>query len=73
MGPYGPELLTYELVRTVLRDSRFAMPQGIGLVVQGITSGPVWDRVCRLLISLERGRASATAAPGVARVHPAGR
>jgi cytochrome P450 len=52
MGPYGPELLTYDLVRTVLRDSRFAMPQGIGLVVQGITSGPVWDRVCRLLISL---------------------
>ena len=27
MGPYGPELLTYDLVRTVLRDSRFAMPQ----------------------------------------------
>jgi cytochrome P450 len=52
MGPYGPELLTYDLVRTVLRDPRFAMPQGIGLVVQGITSGPVWDRVCRLLISL---------------------
>ena len=53
MGPYGPELLTYELVRTALRDSRFAMPQGIGLVVQGISSGPVWDRVCRLLISLD--------------------
>ena len=53
MGPHGPELLTYELVRTVLRDPRFAMPQGIGLVVQGITSGPVWDRVCRLLISLD--------------------
>ena len=53
MGPYGPELLTYELVRTVLRDSRFAVPQGIGLVVQGISSGPVWDRVCRLLISLD--------------------
>jgi cytochrome P450 len=53
MGPYGPELLTCELVRTVLRDSRFTTPQGIGLVVQGITSGPVWDRVCRLLISLD--------------------
>ena len=52
MGPYGPEILTYDLVRTVLRDSRFAMPQGIGLMAQGITSGPVWDRVCRLLISL---------------------
>ncbi|MDT5222568.1 MAG: hypothetical protein QOF15_4673 [Mycobacterium sp.] len=53
MGPYGPEVLTYELVRTVLRDSRFAMPRGIGLVVQGISSGPVWDKVCRLLISLD--------------------
>ncbi len=43
MGPYGPEFLTYDLVRSVLRDSRFAIPPGIGLVVQGITSGPVWD------------------------------
>lgn len=53
LGPFGPEVLTYELVRTVLRDSRFAMPRGIGLVVQGINSGPVWDRVCRLLMSLD--------------------
>ena len=44
LGPYGPELLDYELVRTVLRDSRFVMPKGIALVVQGITSGQVWDR-----------------------------
>jgi cytochrome P450 len=51
-GPYGPELLDYELVRTMLRDSRFVMPRGIGLVVQGITSGPVWDRVGNLLVSL---------------------
>jgi len=51
-GPYGPELLDYELVRTMLRDSRFVMPRGIGLVVQGITSGPVWDRVGKLLVSL---------------------
>src|SRR6188472_3661762 len=53
LGPYGPELLTYDLVRTVLRDSRFVMPQGISLVVQGITAGPVWDRVCKLLISID--------------------
>ncbi|OBF79507.1 cytochrome [Mycobacterium sp. 852002-51163_SCH5372311] len=52
LGPYGPEVLTYKLVRTMLRDPRFAMPQGIGLAVQGITSGPVWDKVCKLLISL---------------------
>lgn len=53
LGPYGPEILTYDLVRLVLRDSRFAVPRGIGLVVQGISSGPLWDRVCRLLISLD--------------------
>jgi cytochrome P450 len=53
LGPYGPEVLDYELVRTVLRDSRFVMPKGIALVVQGITSGQVWDRVGRLLIGVE--------------------
>jgi cytochrome P450 len=53
LGPYGPEVLTYDLVRTVLRDSRFAMPRGISLAVQGITSGPVWDRVCQTIISLD--------------------
>jgi cytochrome P450 len=52
-GPYGPELLDYELVRTMLRDPRFVMPKGVGLVVQGITSEPVWDRVGKLLISLD--------------------
>lgn len=53
IGRYGPELLTHDLVRTMLRDSRFVTPQGIGLVIQGITSGPVWDRVCKLLISMD--------------------
>jgi cytochrome P450 len=53
LGPYGPEALSYDAVRTVLRDPRFMMPRGLNLVVQGITSGPVWDRVCKLLISLE--------------------
>jgi cytochrome P450 len=51
-GPYGPELLDHQLVRMMLRDPRFVMPTGIGLMVQGITSGPVWDRVGRLLVSL---------------------
>jgi cytochrome P450 len=36
----------------MLRDPRFVMPRGIGLVVQGITSGPVWERVGNLLVSL---------------------
>ncbi|MET0758554.1 MAG: cytochrome P450 [Mycobacterium sp.] len=53
LGPHGPEVLTYELVRTVLRDDRFAMPKGLGLAAQGITSGPVWDRVVKGLLSLD--------------------
>ena len=28
IGPHGPELLTYELVRNMLRDPRFRVPQG---------------------------------------------
>ena len=53
LGPHGPEVLTYELVRTVLRDDRFAMPKGVGLAAQGITSGPVWDRLVKGILSLD--------------------
>ena len=31
LGPHGPQVLTYDLVRTVLRDPRFRMPHGLGL------------------------------------------
>ena len=53
IGPHGPELLTYELVRSVLRDPRFRVPQGMFLASQGITSGPLWERVATSLISLD--------------------
>jgi cytochrome P450 len=53
IGPHGPELLTYELVRTVLRDPRFRVPQGMFLASQGITSGPLWELVATNLISLD--------------------
>lgn len=53
IGPYGPELLSYDLVRAFTRDTRFATPKGITLAVQGITSGPMWDRVTQLLISVD--------------------
>jgi cytochrome P450 len=53
IGPHGPELLTYELVRAVLRDPRFRVPQGMFLASQGITTGPLWDRVATNLISLD--------------------
>lgn len=53
LGVHGPEILTYELVRSVLRDPRFRIPQGMFLASQGITSGPLWDRVATNLISLD--------------------
>ncbi len=53
IGTHGPELLSYELVRSVLRDPRFRVPQGMFLASQGITSGPLWDRVAANLISLD--------------------
>jgi cytochrome P450 len=51
LGPHGPEVLSYELVRTVLRDPRFRMPKGVSLAMQGITSGPVWDKATAGLLS----------------------
>jgi cytochrome P450 len=53
IGPFGPELLSYDLVRTALRDSRFGMPQANGLAMHGITSGPLWDRLSGLLVGLD--------------------
>jgi cytochrome P450 len=53
IGPYGPELLTYDLVHTALRDPRFRVPQGMFLAAQGITSGPLWDRVATNILSLD--------------------
>ena len=53
LGPYGPEVLSYHLVRTVLRDNRFQIPPGINLLTQGMTSGPLWDKVVNSLLCLE--------------------
>ena len=53
MGPHGPEVLAYDLVRTVLRDDRFAMPKGGALPPQGITSGELWEIVIKGLLSLD--------------------
>jgi cytochrome P450 len=53
IGPHGPELLTYELVHEALRDHRFVVPPGMFLAAQGITSGPLWERVVTNLISLD--------------------
>jgi cytochrome P450 len=53
LGPHGPEVLSYHLVRSVLRDSRFQIPPGINLLAQGMTSGPLWDKVINSLLCLE--------------------
>jgi cytochrome P450 len=53
IGPYGPELLTYDLVHTALRDPRFRVPEGMFLAAQGITSGPLWDRIATNILSLD--------------------
>lgn len=53
LGQHGPELLTYELVHSALRDPRLHMPVGMFLAAQDITSGPLWDRIATNLISLD--------------------
>jgi cytochrome P450 len=53
LGPHGPEVLSYHLVRAVLRDTRFQIPPGISLLAQGVTSGPLWDKVVNSLLCLE--------------------
>ncbi|WP_082975617.1 cytochrome P450 [Mycobacterium sp. E2238] len=52
MGPVGPEILSYELARAVLRDSRFSVPPGITLIGQGVTSGPLFDKVMASLLCI---------------------
>ncbi|RAU94166.1 cytochrome P450 [Mycobacterium colombiense] len=53
IGPHGPEVLSYDLVRTVLRDSRFVTARGLGLDLQGVTSGPLWDRAISNILGLD--------------------
>lgn len=52
MGAHGPEILSYDLVRTTLRDARFQVPRGLGLETQGITSGPLWHRASTSLLAM---------------------
>ena len=53
IGPLGPEVLSYELARAVLRDNRFVIPPGIHLTAQGVTSGPLWDTVVGSIMCAE--------------------
>jgi cytochrome P450 len=56
VGPFGPEILSHDLVRSVLRDNRFEIPPGLNLAAQGITSGPLWDKVVNSLLGMEGPR-----------------
>ncbi|MDT5260201.1 MAG: hypothetical protein QOD10_5281 [Mycobacterium sp.] len=56
LGALGPEVLTYDLVRTVLRDPRFAAAWRHGAEAQGITAGPLWQRITSLILSLDGER-----------------
>ena len=53
MGPVGPEVLSYEFARALLRDNRFVIPPGIHLTAQGVTSGPLWDKVVSSIMCKE--------------------
>jgi cytochrome P450 len=53
IGPHGPEVLSYELARMVLRDNRFITARGLGLDLQGVTSGPLWDRAISNILGLD--------------------
>lgn len=55
IGPLGPEVLSYEAARTLLRDTRFTIPPGIHLTAMGLTSGPLFDKVIGSLLCLEGG------------------
>jgi cytochrome P450 len=56
LGALGPEVLTYDLVRTVLRDPRFAAAHRAGAEAQGITAGPLWQRITSLILSIDGER-----------------
>ena len=53
IGPLGPEILCYELARDILRDNRFRLPPGVTLAAQGITSGPLFDKLATSLLGLD--------------------
>jgi cytochrome P450 len=53
IGPAGPEILSYEYARAVMRDPRFTTPPGVSLMAQGVTSGPLYDKVMATLLCIE--------------------
>jgi cytochrome P450 len=56
LGALGPEVLTHDLVRSVLRDPRFATAHRPAAEAQGITTGPLWQRITTLILSIDGER-----------------
>jgi cytochrome P450 len=56
LGALGPEVLTYDLVRTVLRDPRFAAAHRPAVEAQGVIAGPLWERITNLILSIDGER-----------------
>lgn len=53
LGPYGPEVLRYAEVHSVLRDPRFINPPALGIDTQGVTSGPLWERATASILAID--------------------
>jgi cytochrome P450 len=56
LGALGPEVLTYDLARSMLRDPRFAAAHRPAAEAQGITTGPLWQRITNLILSIDGER-----------------
>lgn len=55
-GLLGIELLSYETVALALRDRRFVMPGAVILEIQGVTSGPVYERFSNSILNVDGER-----------------
>ena len=51
--PVGSRSPLLRTSASVLRDNRFVIPPGLHLTAQGVTSGPLWDRVVGSIICAE--------------------
>ena len=56
LGAFGPEVLTYDLVRGALRDQRFGAAHRPAAEAQGVTRGPLWQRIATLILSIDGER-----------------
>jgi cytochrome P450 len=56
LGALGPEVLTYDLVRSVLREPRFAAAHRAGAEAQGVTAGPLLQRITSLILAIDGER-----------------